>query len=122
MNAKRIVALVFAFFVAINGFVITAAASSADIMSTEIVVVVDVSGSVAEYDAGYGVKDALSLMAGLAPDGAQAALVSVNADIAMDTRFCGYINGSRQGGVKGRNRKPSIPGEYRLDAGPGAGG
>ena len=57
MNAKRIVALAFAFFVTINGFVITAAASPADIMSTEIVVVVDVSGSVAEYDAGYGVKD-----------------------------------------------------------------
>ena len=87
MNAKRIVALAFAFFAAINGFVITAAASPADIMSTEIVVVVDVSGSVAEYDAGYGVKDALSLMAGLAPDGAQTALVSVNAGVIMDTDF-----------------------------------
>jgi len=51
----------------------------------KIVFVTDISGSMSNYDSGYGMKDALSLAVGLAPDGAQAAFISVNSGIVADT-------------------------------------
>lgn len=61
----------------------------------KIVLVADISGSIVEYDAGYSMKDALSLAAGLAPDGVEMALLSVNTDIQTETEF--YDTSSAEG-------------------------
>lgn len=64
-------------------------------LTEKIVLVADVSGSMAGFDADYSLKDALSLAVGLAPDGAEMALLSVNTGIQTETGF--YDTSSAEG-------------------------
>lgn len=66
-----------------------------DTGNPHIVLVADVSGSMADMDPSGSLKDALSLVVGLAPEGAEMALLSVNTGVRAEMEF--YDTSSAEG-------------------------
>ena len=82
-------------------------------LTEKIVFVADCSGSMAGLDADYSLKDALSLAVGLAPDGAEMALLSVNASVQTDTDF--YDTSTAEGRKALRNSVDSLAYQGNTD-------